>query len=89
MYPADSVESIHLAIIQELEIQPCAELENLQFPAEIAPIKQLLCEDYFSVVDHGDKVAILVENIVSKCFDISAVGLCTITRMVSASEVIK
>lgn len=38
LYPADSEESIHLAIIQELEIQPCAELENLQFPAEIETI---------------------------------------------------
>ena len=47
LYPADSEESIRLAIIQELQMQPCSELQNLNFPPEIDSIKQLLCEDFF------------------------------------------
>ena len=88
LYPADSEESIRVAIIQELQAQPCSELQNRNFPPEIESIKQVLCEDFFSI-GIGDRVAILAENIVSKCFDISTDDLCIVTPMVSASEVLK
>ena len=46
-YPANSAESIYVAIIQELEIHRCTELESLQFPPEIQSLSHLLCSDFF------------------------------------------
>ena len=46
-YPANSDESIHVAIIQELEVHPCKELEKLQFPPEILSLSSLLSSDFF------------------------------------------
>ena len=53
------------AIIQWLHIQSCRDLLRIKFPAEIHPIKNLLCEDYFSVTEDSDKVAVPVESILS------------------------
>ena len=72
-YPANSAESIYVAIIQELEIHRCTELESLQFPPEIQSLSHLLCSDFFSVLNGDHKIAIPVEHILSKCFDVSSV----------------
>ena len=87
-YPANSDESIHVAIIQELEVHPCTELEKLQFPPEILSLSSLLSSDFFSV-SNGDRIAIPMEHILSKCFDISTFGLSIITPLVCNSEVLK
>ena len=88
-YPANSAESMHIAIIQELEIHCCSELESLQFPPEIQSLSHLLCSDFFSVRNGDNKIAIAIEHILSKCFNISTAGLCIITPMVCDSEVLK
>ena len=84
--PADSLDSIHAAIVKELEVQPCVELESLNFPQDIQCLSHLLCGDFVSVLGSEHKLAI---PILCKCFDISTVGLCIITSMVSDSEVLK
>ena len=47
-YPADSAESIHVAIIEELEIGCCAEIESLQFlPALVHTSTKLYLSNTF------------------------------------------
>ena len=88
-YPANSAESIHVAIIQELETHCCSELESLQFPPEIQSLSHLLCSDFFSVLNGDNKIAVPVEHILSKCFDVSTVDLCIITPMVCDLDFLK
>ena len=88
-YPADSAEGMHVAIIEELQICCCTELESMQFPPEIQPLAQLLCSDFFSVLNEEHKVAIPIEHILSKCFNVSTAALCIITPMVCDSEVLE
>ena len=88
-YPANSEESMHVAIIEEFEVGCCTELESLQFPPEIQSLSHILCGDFLSILNEGQKLALSAEHIVSKVFDISTVGLCIITPMVCDSEVLK
>ena len=88
-YPADSPDSMHVAIIEELKVQRCMELEYLNFPPELQSLSDLLCSDFYSVLDGEHLIAIPIEHISSKCFHISTAGLCIITSMVCDSEVLK
>ena len=47
-YPANSDDSIHVAVIQQVEIRLCSEIQSLHFPPEIQSLSPLLCSDYFS-----------------------------------------
>ena len=87
--PPDSPDSTNAAIIQELKVHKCKELEALDFPSDIRCLSDLVCSDYVSVVGELPKFAIPVEQIVAKCFDISSVDLCVISSMVCHSEVFK
>lgn len=86
--PADSPDSIHVAIIEELTVQRCAELNSLKFPPEIQSLSDLVCSDFFSAFAEGHKLALPLEHIMSKCFDVSTNNLCIVTCVVSHSEVL-
>ena len=88
-YPPDSPDGICAAIIEELKIDRCRELESLSFPPEIQCISHLLCADFVSVVGELPKVAIAIDHIVAKCFDISSVSFSIISSLVCHSEVLK
>ena len=87
--PPDSPDSMNAAIVQELKVRRCMELEALDFPSDIECLSDLVCSDYVSVVGELPLLAIPVEQILAKCFDISSVDLCIITSMVCHSEVLK
>jgi hypothetical protein len=86
--PPDTPDSVNAAIVQELKICRCMELEALCFPSDIRCLSELVCCD-FSVVGELSKLAIPVEHIMEKCFVISTVYMCVITQMVCHSEVFK
>ena len=86
--PPDTPDSVNAAIVQELKIFRCMELEALCFPSDIRCLSELVCCD-FSVVGELSKLAIPVEHIMEKCFVISTVYMCVITQMVCHSEVFK
>ena len=85
--PADSPDSIHVAVIEELEVGRCEELLSLNFPPALQCLSDLLCNDFVSLVGVGNKIAIPVEHIITKCFDISTVGVSLMTTLVCDSEV--
>ena len=85
-YPANSDDSIHVTVIQQVEIHPCSEIQSLHFPPEIQSLSPLLCSDYFSF-STGNHVAIPIYHILSKCFDVSTSGLSVIIPMVCSSMI--
>ncbi|CAI8020857.1 hypothetical protein GBAR_LOCUS12434 [Geodia barretti] len=87
--PPDTPDSVNAAIVQELKVHRCMELEALCFPSDIRCLSELVCCDFVSVVGELSKLAIPVEHIMAKCFDISTVNMCVITQMVCHSEVLK
>ena len=80
---------MNAAIVQELKVHRCMELEALCFPSDIRCLSELVCCDFVSVVGELSKLAIPIEHIMEKCFDISTVNMCVITKMVCHSEVSK
>ena len=87
--PADSPDSMHVAIIEGLEVQHCEELVGLNYPPEIMCLSPLLYSDFVSVVIEGPTIAIPIEHIVMKCFDVTTIGFCGITTLVNQCEVAK
>ena len=87
--PPDSQDGMNAAIVQELKVHRCMELEALDFPSDIQCLSDLVCSDYVSVVGELPKLAIPLEQIVAQCFDISSVDMCVIASMVCHSEVLK
>ena len=75
--PADSPNSLHYAVIKQLKVKDHSEHFNLVFPPEIKCLAQQLCFDFVLVEECGKKVAIPVEHIKFKCFDISTTALTT------------
>lgn len=85
----DTQESIHIAIIKPLRVTCCEALNNLNYPHELQGLATVLSADFVSVVDEPEsKVAIPLEHIVMKCFNISTVGFARIT-LVNEGEVVK
>ena len=82
-------QTLHVAIIEQLKVKDCSEVFNLVYPPEIKCLAQQLCSDFVLVEELGEKVAIPVEHIMFKCFDISTIGLCALTTLVSECEVVK
>ena len=87
--PPDSPDSVHIAVIEGLEVQPCIELLGLRYPPEIQCLISVITSDFVSIVGEGNKVTIPIEHIVMKCFDVSTRGLSIVTTLVSDSEVTK
>lgn len=87
--PADSPDSIHVALIETFDVQPYAKLLNLKYPPEIRSLAAVLCHDFISFTGEGQRVVIPVEHIIMKCFDISTIGCSSITTLVNQSEVAK
>ena len=84
------VDSLHLAIIKPINVQNSEILENLEYPPEIQCLAPLLSTDFVSVTDEAQKsIAIPVEHIWTKCFDISTVGFSGLTTLVNENEVLK
>lgn len=86
--PADSLECVHIAIITKLRVESC-QLLNMDYPPEIRTLAPDLCADFVSVVGESVKVAIPVEHILFKCFDISTIGFSGITTLVNQSKLCK
>ena len=89
--PADSTDSfIHVAIIEQVRVEACRELLNLSYPPEIKHLGPILSDDFVSIVsEYHENVAIPVEHILFKCFDISTEGFSCLTTLVNESEVAK
>lgn len=87
--PADSPDSIHVALIQAFDVQTYVKLLNLKYPPEIRSLAPVLCSDFVSFTGEGQKVVIPVEHIIMKCFDISTIGCSCITTLINQSEVAK
>ena len=88
--PADSPNSTHVAIITQLRVESCNELLKITYPTDIQDIAPLLCTDFLSIVgESNDRVAIPIEHILFKCFNISTHGLCALTTLVNECEVCK
>ena len=83
--PADSTECIHVAVVEVLQVKCCESL--LSYPPEIKCLSSILTNDFVSVVREGPKVAVPVERIVMKCFEISTAAGTFITTLVGQSEV--
>ena len=70
--PADSSDSIHIAVIKPLKVESWGLLEHLNYPPELQFLAPLLSMDFVSVIDETQpNIAIPVEHISVKCFDIS------------------
>ena len=88
--PADNPDCIHIAVIQRLQVDCCSNLLSLVFPPEIKSVAPFLCSDFVMIVgEHQENVAISMEHILFKCFDISTVGFTALTTLVNESEVSK
>lgn len=83
--PADSSQSVHLAVIHELQIK---ELLQLRYPSEIKSLASILTSDFVYVTE-GIKVAVPIEHIVIKCTEMSIAGSSVITTLVGQAEVAK
>ena len=86
--PADSADNIHLAVVEGLEVSSCNELLRLSYLPEIQSLASILSSDYVTVIGEGPYLAIPIEHIIIKCFDISTTGLSVITTLVSDCEVL-
>lgn len=87
--PADSANCLHIAIIQQLKTESCHELK-LTYPPELQCVATLLCCDFISILDEPyEKVAIPIQCILYKCFDISTCGFSGLTTLVNEYEVTK
>lgn len=71
-----TVTFVNAAIIQELKVHRCMELQALDFPSDIQCLSDIHCSDFVSVLCELPKLAVPVEHILAKCFDISSVGVC-------------
>ena len=83
--PADADDCIHIAIIAPLIT---SDFPQLIYPPEIRCLAPLLCCDFIAISGEqsANKVAIPVECILYKCFDISG-GFPGLTALVNESEV--
>ena len=87
--PADSSQSVHIAVIDELQIVCYEELLQLSYPPEIQCLSSILTSDFVCVVTEGPRVAVPIEHIVIKCCEISVTGSILLTTLVGQSEVAK
>ena len=86
--PADNPDCVHLAILQQLNVQLCKDLFNC--PPEIQCLAPVLYSDYISIIsENKERVAVPVEHILMKCFDISTIGFSAITVLVNECEISK
>ena len=83
---------MHVAVIQQLKVESCCEVLSIVYPPEILCLSPLLCSQFVSIVgesEYHNKVAIPIEHILFKCFDISTVGFSALTTLVNECEVAK
>ena len=81
-FPATS-HSVDIAIVRCLEVSTCRILEQLALPPELQSFASLLSSDFVSVRNEGQTLAIPVEHIYFKCFDISTRDISAITTLLS------
>ncbi len=67
---ADS-ESLHFALINPVLVGPCAALEQIVFPVEIAHFASIISMDFVSVKKQSSRlIAIFTDSIVMKLFNV-------------------
>lgn len=87
--PADTANCLHIAIIEQLKTESCQELQ-LTYPPELQCVAPLLCSDFISILNEPcEKVAIPIECIFYKCFDISTCAYSGLTTLVNENELTK
>lgn len=86
IYP-DSDNATVLALVKPLNVVRCKVLETLAFPSQLEQYFQVLSSDCVSVCNPGcGVVAVLVENICLKCFDISTLDYHGLTPLIDENE---
>ena len=75
--------NVHAAIVRPYEVGPCEMIHKLNFPSEIACIRELLSNDFVSVhmTCSQHLIAIPLENIIMQCFDASISDRSIVTVM--------
>ena len=81
-------ESLQLAVVQPLTVCSYAEVKHLHIPEEMANQASLCFTDFVTLTgDCQPRVAIPIEHIVTKCFDITTTGFSGLTTLVNEKEV--
>ena len=89
MCPADIPNCLHIAVIEQLQVDCAGDTVSLVYPTKIQCLAPHLWSDFISIKATSTIVAIPAEHILFQCFDISTLGVCLLTALVNESEVVK
>ena len=87
--PADSAHSIHIAVIDVLQVHCYKELLKLNYPPEIHCLSSILTSDFVRMTTKEPRVVVPIEHILIKCCEITVLDSIIATTLVGQSEVAK
>ena len=74
---------MHLAIVVPLVVTSCTVFEHMEcIPDEFEQIMEVIQSDYLSILEEGQPVAVPLDNIVLRCFNVSSSSCSLVTVMI-------